>query len=223
MADISQTTFSNAFSWMKMYEFRLRFHWRLLPRVQLTILQHWFRLWLGADQATSHCLNQCWLAYWRIYASLGLNGLIIEHEYLACLPNSITIFYFCVCVADIRQFIFVVSLSCFLPLPCCIYYRVILTALHRESIVYYKDMLTSRKVWSKSTTFNVHSLCMIHALSTKHCTGPQWETCFHQKAWRRYAIALCGRNPVTYGFLPQRASDVGICLFVISLKQMLNK
>ena len=28
MAAISQTTFSNAFSWMKMYEFRLRFHWR---------------------------------------------------------------------------------------------------------------------------------------------------------------------------------------------------
>ena len=29
MAAISQTTFSNAFSWMGMYEFRLRFHWNL--------------------------------------------------------------------------------------------------------------------------------------------------------------------------------------------------
>ena len=29
MAAISQTTFSNTFSWMKMYEFRLRFHWSL--------------------------------------------------------------------------------------------------------------------------------------------------------------------------------------------------
>ena len=38
-----QTTFSNAFSWMKMYQFRLRFHWSLLPRVELTIFQHWFR------------------------------------------------------------------------------------------------------------------------------------------------------------------------------------
>ena len=27
MDAISQTTFSNAFSWMKMHEFRLRFHW----------------------------------------------------------------------------------------------------------------------------------------------------------------------------------------------------
>ena len=43
MDAISQTTFSNAFSWMKMYQFRLRFHWSLFPRVQLTIFQHWFR------------------------------------------------------------------------------------------------------------------------------------------------------------------------------------
>ena len=35
-----QTTFSNAFSWIKMCEFRLRFHWSLFLRIQLTILQH---------------------------------------------------------------------------------------------------------------------------------------------------------------------------------------
>ena len=28
-----------------------------------------------ANQATSHYLNQWWLFYWRIYASLGLNEL----------------------------------------------------------------------------------------------------------------------------------------------------
>ena len=43
MASIFQTTFSNTFSWMKMYKFRLRFHWSLFPRVQFTICQHWFR------------------------------------------------------------------------------------------------------------------------------------------------------------------------------------
>ena len=58
MAAVSQTTLSNAFSWTKMLEFRLRFHWSLFLRVQLTIIQHWFRLWLGAGQATSHYLNQ---------------------------------------------------------------------------------------------------------------------------------------------------------------------
>ena len=43
MDAISQTTFSSAFSWMKMFEFRLKFHWSLFLRVQLTIIQHWFR------------------------------------------------------------------------------------------------------------------------------------------------------------------------------------
>ena len=43
MAAIYQTTFSNAFSWMKMYKFRLRFHWSLFQRVQFTIFQHWFK------------------------------------------------------------------------------------------------------------------------------------------------------------------------------------
>ena len=37
MAAISQMTLSNAFSWMKILEFGLKFHWSLFPRVQLTI------------------------------------------------------------------------------------------------------------------------------------------------------------------------------------------
>ena len=76
MDTISQTTFSSALSWMKMLEFRLKFHWNMFLRVQLTIFQHWFRQWLGAGQATSHYLNQWWLIYQRIYASLGLNELM---------------------------------------------------------------------------------------------------------------------------------------------------
>ena len=84
MDAILQTTFSNPFSWMKMFEFRLKFHWGLFLRFQLTIFQHWFRYWLGAIQATSHYLKQWWLVYWHIYASLGLNELIpmwqLEHS-----------------------------------------------------------------------------------------------------------------------------------------------
>ena len=37
MAAIFQTTVSNGFSWTKMLEFRLKFHWSLFPRVWLTI------------------------------------------------------------------------------------------------------------------------------------------------------------------------------------------
>ena len=43
MSAISQTILSNAFSWMKILELRLKFHWSLFPRVQLTISKHWFR------------------------------------------------------------------------------------------------------------------------------------------------------------------------------------
>ena len=43
MAAVFQTTFSNAFSWMKMHEYRLRFQWSLFLRFEFTIFQHWFR------------------------------------------------------------------------------------------------------------------------------------------------------------------------------------
>ena len=43
MAAVFQPTYSNGFSWMKLYEFRLKFHWNLFLGVQLTIFQHWFR------------------------------------------------------------------------------------------------------------------------------------------------------------------------------------
>ena len=55
-----------------MLQLRLKLHWSLFPRVQLTIFQHWFRKWLGAVQTTSHYLNQWWSVYRRIYASLAL-------------------------------------------------------------------------------------------------------------------------------------------------------
>ena len=43
MADVSQTTFPNAFSWMKSVVILFEFHWGLFPGVQLTISEHWFR------------------------------------------------------------------------------------------------------------------------------------------------------------------------------------
>ena len=58
MDAISQTTFSCAFSSMKIAVFWLNFHWNMFARVQLTIIQHRLRWWLGADQATSQPLSQ---------------------------------------------------------------------------------------------------------------------------------------------------------------------
>ena len=67
MATIYQT-FSNAFSWIKMWKYWLGFHWSLFLKVRLTIFQHWFKYWLDAFQETSHYLNQWWLVNWHIHA-----------------------------------------------------------------------------------------------------------------------------------------------------------
>ena len=55
MAAIVQTTFSNAFSWMKMFQLRLQFHWSLFLRVQLTIFQHWL---FGSDNGLAPSRQQ---------------------------------------------------------------------------------------------------------------------------------------------------------------------
>ena len=49
MGAMSQTTFSSAFSWMKLFEFRLKFQWSLFLRVTLTI----FQLWRPGDRPLS--------------------------------------------------------------------------------------------------------------------------------------------------------------------------
>ena len=59
MARNWQMTFSNAFSWMKSFVFWIKFNLHLFL-VQLIVGQYWFRWWLGAEQATSHYLNQHW-------------------------------------------------------------------------------------------------------------------------------------------------------------------
>ena len=43
MAATLQATFSTEFSWMKMYQFQLKFHWSFFLRAKLTLSPHWFR------------------------------------------------------------------------------------------------------------------------------------------------------------------------------------
>ena len=57
-----QTTLSNACFSIEMFEFQLKFHWSVFLRVQLTISQQRLKQWLGAEQPTSHFMNQCWLS-----------------------------------------------------------------------------------------------------------------------------------------------------------------
>ena len=92
MAAVVQTTFWNALSWTKIYEFRLRFHWKLFLRFDIYIYierererlmnlpfgechrtslmdsQHWISWW--RRQATSHYLSQHWPISFSPLASL---------------------------------------------------------------------------------------------------------------------------------------------------------
>ena len=58
-AIVADDIFKCIFYRKKPTDLRFKFHWNLFPGVQMTISQHWFRQWLGAEQATSHCLSQC--------------------------------------------------------------------------------------------------------------------------------------------------------------------
>ena len=69
MITISQTTFSDAFSWQKMYEFRLKFHWNLFLGFELIRFQRLVQIIMAWRRPS--------LIYWRIDASVGLNELFI--------------------------------------------------------------------------------------------------------------------------------------------------
>ena len=71
MATIFQTTYSNAFSWMKMYKLRLRFHWSSLQRVQL----------LALERRQAIIWTNDGIVDWRIYASLGLKWVNIPYHH----------------------------------------------------------------------------------------------------------------------------------------------
>ena len=52
--------FWRAFAWMEMLEFRIKFHWNWLLRVELTICQHWFSSGFAPFRRQSLSQNQCW-------------------------------------------------------------------------------------------------------------------------------------------------------------------
>ena len=69
--------------------FPMKFHRNMFHMVQLTIWQHWFRWWLGAEQASSHYLKQCWCVLLTlIFATRPqwVNGLMNGTDNRACQP-----------------------------------------------------------------------------------------------------------------------------------------
>ena len=53
----------------------LKISLKFVPEVQINNIPALVQIMLGTDQATSHYVEQWWLVYWGIYASLGLNEL----------------------------------------------------------------------------------------------------------------------------------------------------
>ena len=96
MAAVSQMTHSNAFSLMKILEFRLRFHWSLFLRVQLVQIMAWRRSGdkpLSEPMMVSLLTHICvtrpqWVNNGRDTSPLILSDLTINFMfYFLCIPT----------------------------------------------------------------------------------------------------------------------------------------
>ena len=84
MAAILQTLFSNAFSWMKMFEFWLKLDWSLFPRVQLQYSS------IGLDNGLAPSVSACCHMWYHCFCSFKIyNSLATIHQYR--LSSSCTI------------------------------------------------------------------------------------------------------------------------------------
>ena len=71
MADVFQTTFSNGFSYMKIYEFRLIF--LFIPRGPFNNIPALIQIMAWRRPGGKPLSEQWWIVYWRIYAPLRRN------------------------------------------------------------------------------------------------------------------------------------------------------
>ena len=75
MADISQTTLSDALFFNDNICILIKIWLKFAPWIWLTILQYWFRWWVGAVKATGNYLKQCWrssLTHIRVKTALNM-------------------------------------------------------------------------------------------------------------------------------------------------------
>ena len=76
MADIFQTIFSSAFSWIKMYLVTIRFSLILVASGPINNTSALVKIMAWRRPGNSYYLNQWWLIYRRIYSSFGPNELM---------------------------------------------------------------------------------------------------------------------------------------------------
>ena len=80
IATVFQAAFSNAFSWMKIFVFWLKFHWRLFLRIQMTKDSTDSDNSLAMNRQQAITWTNVVIGYRRIYASLDLNKLISKQR-----------------------------------------------------------------------------------------------------------------------------------------------
>ena len=85
MVAIFQTTFSNTFSWMKMLEFRLRFHWTKVPSINIPALLQIMAATLNMNAKASRLCEILREDFRRILKRIpGGNVWASDHQYLHC-------------------------------------------------------------------------------------------------------------------------------------------
>ena len=99
MANIFQTNFSNAFF---LIIFFLILNISLFLRVQLMIIQHWFRWWLGAEQATRHYLNQ-WCPGLLTHFCLTWPQWVKTWSAFLCASFRTTLFYAIILLSKVKS------------------------------------------------------------------------------------------------------------------------
>ena len=187
MAAISQTAFSNAFSWMKNFVFWFKFHWGLFLRVQLTISQHWFKLWLGTEQVPSHYLGQYWPS--SLTHICGTRGRWV-----------IMVTLLCVITCAIVKRTFAVYL----------HFWQALNSLQRLEAAACHFSLLDTMLWLSYPIINDNNGCNIN----RKMHNARWISSEHHcnSKWRRYAGR--SRTCITELFVEQEQEKIGnyICL-----------
>ena len=115
---ILQTTFLNETSCMKMFEFRLKFHWSLFLNVQSTIFQHCSDNGLAPNRRQAIIGNNDDSVQRRIFVSLGHNELKVI-------------------IRSVRTFALVMTAACLILWPpiWIIGHKIIITNAHHYSDV----------------------------------------------------------------------------------------
>ena len=117
-------------------------------------------------QASSHFLNQWWLVYWRIYASLGLN------ELNSLAPGR---FDYNLKLVNFK----LLSMKKFLSIFCEIVIRWM-----PHHLTDHKSTLIQVMTWCRQATSHYLSQCWSKSLSPHYITRPQWiKECVSQQVY----------------------------------------